>query len=194
MNQTLRLNPGRLAYLEKSIWQGYYDRNWLRVLWLMVQLNREEFHMPLWVAMLAAIDTVRAGIAFAPVENDVPKATAHLVSFYQKARRYTGIDASAEMLANLEMDYWVVHRRLAIQRQKDHTDHDIEPMIDSLANLHAALFDGSPEAMRPSAEARAKAAVAVDRITGKYSSDVATDWRKVEMWLVKAYEQVTLKT
>ena len=68
------------------------------------------------------------------------------------------------------MDYWVVHRQLANAR-KAAPDHagDIEPMIASLAKLHAALFTAPPAAIRRSAEARAVAAATVDRITGGYS-------------------------
>ena len=86
------------------------------------------------------------------------------------------------------MDYWVVHRKLALERKQapSHTG-DIEPMVASLARLHAALFDAPPEAIRRSAEQRAQAAVTVDRITGGYSADVAADWRQVEAHLLEAY-------
>ena len=42
-------------------------------------------------------------------------------------------------------------------------------------------------AIRRSAELRAQAAVAVDRITGKYSIDEIADWDEVEQKLVEAY-------
>ena len=60
-------------------------------------------------------------------------------------------------------------------------------MVESLTRLHAALFTSPPEAIRRSAELRAQAAVAVDRITGGYSTDVEDDWRKVEESLRQAY-------
>jgi hypothetical protein len=46
--------------------------------------------------------------------------------------------------------------------------------------LHAALFKAPPAAIHRSAELRAQAAVAVDRITGKYSTDEVADWHEVE--------------
>jgi len=188
MPQNPKLDPNRVAYFESAGWRAYYDRNWPRVFWLMVQLNREEFRMSLPTALAASVDIVRASIAFAPVDNDVPGATAHLRRFYDKARRSAGLRADAQTLAALEMDYWVVHRKLALERKQapDHTG-DIEPMVASLASLHAALFDAIPEAIRRSAELRAQAAVTVDRITGGYSTDVAADWRQVEAHLLEAY-------
>ena len=60
-------------------------------------------------------------------------------------------------------------------------------MTTAFAQLHAALFDSTPEMMRPSAEQRALAAVAVDRISGGYSNDVAADWAQVESHLQQTY-------
>jgi hypothetical protein len=186
--QNPRLDPERVAYFESAGWRAYYDRNWPRVFRLMVQLNQEEFRMSLPTALAASVDIVRASIAFAPIDNDVPAATAHLRRFYDKARRARGLQADAQTLAALEMDYWVVHRRLAQERkQASNHDGDIEPMVASLTRLHAALFAASPAAIRRSAELRAQAAVTVDRITGGYSTDVAADWRQVEAHLLEAY-------
>ena len=182
-------DAGRIAYFESAGWRAYYDRDWLRVLGLMVQLNREQFGMSWPNAILASLDVVRASLAFAPVDNDIPAATAHLAHYYAKARRAAGIAADAEKLAALEMDYWVVHRRLANERKTapDHTG-DLTPMVEALSSLHEALFAVSPEVARRSAEMRAQAAARVDRITGGYSEDVEADWRQIAVELGQAYQ------
>lgn len=185
-----KFNPEKIAYYEKNGWEAYYDRDWLRAFWLLVQLNREQFHMPLFTALAAATDTVRASIAFAPLANNTAKATYFIENFFAKARRSLKISTDAKTLASLEIDYWLVHRQLAIRRQQNHADTEIEPMIQALANLHAALFAASPVSMRASAEWRALAAKTVDRITGHYSTDIAGDWQQVEAYLRKAYEAV----
>ena len=186
-----RFAPARVAYFEAAGWRAYYDREWLRVLGLMMQLNREQFGMSWLSAGAAALDVVRAGIAFAPVDNDIPGATAHLARFYAKARRSAGIAADARSLAEGEMAYWVVHRQLANERKAapDHTG-DLTPMVDALARLHEALFAATPEAARASAQLRAQAAARVDRITGGYSPDVEADWRLLERELEAAYRLV----
>ena len=179
----------RIAYFESAGWRAYYDRNWLRVLGLMVQLNREQFGMSWPNAILASLDVVRASLAFAPVDNDIPAATAHLAYYYAKARCAAGIAADAEKLAALEIDYWVVHRRLANERKAapDHTG-DLTPMVDALSSLHEALFAVPPDVARRSAVMRAAAAARVDRITGGYSDDVEADWRQIEVELRQAYQ------
>lgn len=183
-------DPGKVAYYEKAGWEAYYDRNWPRTLWLMMKLNREQFRMSWPLAVAAALDTVRAAIAFAPPDNDIAKAKYHLGNYFDKARRCVDIKVDVQTLAELEMDYWVVHRQLAMQRMQSPDEDDIEPMIESLARLHAALFDSTPETMRPSAELRALAARTVDDITGRRSKDVAADWRRIEDYLRQAYQAV----
>lgn len=180
-------NPDQVAYYEKAGWEAYYDRQWLQAFRLMVQLNRAEFHMPLLTALAAALDIVRASLAFAPVDNDVPAAAEFVRRYYEKARRYVGIRASAETLSQLEMDYWIVHRKLAVERMRTPDLDNTGPLVESLANLHAALFQASPEATRRSAELRALAAKTVDRITGHYSTDIRSDWQQVEAYLQQAY-------
>jgi hypothetical protein len=187
-------NPAKVAYFEKAGWEAYYAREWFLAFQLMIQLNREQFRMPLWTAILASIDIVRASLAFAPLENNnVPAATEYVRRYYEKARRSVGIEADAQTLADLEIDYWIVHRQLARERKQAVEDgkgaiDNSAPIVESLNRLHAALFKAPPAAIRRSAELRAQAAVAVDRITGKYSTDEVTDWHEVEQKLVEAYE------
>lgn len=183
--------PDRIASLEKAGWEAYYDRDWPRVLTLMVQMNRTQFCMSWLNATLAALDIVRAAAAFAPVDNDIATATAHLEHFYAKAGAAAVLQTDAATLAALEMAYWIVHRELAVARQSapDHTG-DLAPMVAALESLHTALFDAPPAAIRRSAELRAQAAATVDRITGGYSDNVAADWQAIAQLLQEAYRAV----
>ncbi|HAJ34628.1 MAG TPA: hypothetical protein DCL15_02880 [Chloroflexi bacterium] len=184
--------PDRIAYLEKAGWEAYYDRDWPRVLMLMVQMNRTQFCMSWLDATLAALDIVRAAAAFAPIDNDVAAATQHLTDFYAKARPAATLRTDPATLAALEMKYWVVHRELAMARQAaPHHDGDLTPMVAALENLHNALFDAPAAAIHRSAERRAQAAATVDRITGGYSDNVAADWQAIEQLLQEAYRAVS---
>jgi hypothetical protein len=190
MPTKIHFDPAKLAYYEATGWKENYDHKWLRVFSLMVRMNHEEFGMSWPTAVAAAIDIVRAAVAWSPADNDIPAATHHLEKYFDKARRSAKLTASAKELADLEIDYWIIHRQLAIRRMKDQSDDDIEPMIQSLTRLHAALFESTPEAMRPSAEYRALAAKTVDRITGRYTDDVPGDWQRIEQYLRQAYQAV----
>ncbi len=193
MPTDFRFDPDKVAYYEKAGWEAYYDRKWLRAFRLMVQINREQFAMSLPLALAAALDVVQASIAFAPIDNDVAKAQRFITRFYAKAARRIRFKADPKTVAALEMDYWVVHRRLAVARGQDPTNDNLAPLITSLNTLHTALFDAPAPAIRASAEARALAAEAVDRITGKRSANIAADWQLVEEHLQRAYRAVQPK-
>lgn len=160
-SKTQTFNPAKVAYYEKAGWEAYYARDWIHAFELMIQLNREQFRMPLFTAIAAAIDIVRASIAFAPLErNNVPADKKHIERYYEKARRSVAIETDAKTLADLEMDYWVVHRHLARERKQAVEDgkgaiDNTAPMVDSLERLHAALFKAPPAAIQRSAELRA---------------------------------------
>lgn len=186
-----RFEADAVAYYEKAGWEAYYAHAWVRAFRLLVGLNRAEFGMSWLQAVAGALDVVQASRAFAPLEgNNVPLATRYLARFYARARRSLGLTTPPTRLAELEMNYWVVHRELAIRRQRDRQDDDRAPLVRALATLHAALFDVDEETALDSAASRALAAVAVDRITGGYSEDVAADWRAVERQLQQAYRRL----
>jgi len=190
MPRQFRFDPDTVAYYEKAGWEAYYDRKWLRALSLLVRLNHTQFAMPWPLAIRAAWDTVRASRAFAPVENDVPLAQQYIERFFQKAARCVELRAAPSTLAALEMDYWVVHRRVALEKQQNPQVDNLEPLVQSLTHLHVGLFGGTAQALRPSAEWRAKAAEAVDRITSRRSTNIAADWQEVERCLQQAYRAV----
>src|SRR5579885_2235469 len=79
------MNPERLAYLETAIWKAYYDRRWLAVLWLTLQLVHEQFHLSWLQAIRASYCTTRAAVAWAPVDHDVAKVRRYLARFYELA-------------------------------------------------------------------------------------------------------------
>jgi hypothetical protein len=198
MIRPIRFDPDRVARLETESWRAYYDRRWLSMARVLVAAHREQFGLSAIDALLATISASRAAVAFAPLEgSNLDAARRHLVVYYRRVRAALGTTADAATLAERELDYWVVHRRLAIARKANppaanslstvDTLEAIEPMTTAFAQLHAALFDSTPEMMRPSAEQRALAAVAVDRISGGYSNDVAADWAQVESHLQQTY-------
>lgn len=186
MARTFHMQPARVAYFEAAGWRAYYDRKWLRMLRLLVQLCQEQFHIPFPMSLLAAYYTTRASVAWAPVEHDEGRVLAYLQKFYRVARRYSGLHYDVPQVAALEFQYFEVHRRLSGQADK-------EPFLQTLIKLHSALFDLSAEQARPSAQWRLLAASTVDQITSHSSTDVEEDWRKLETYLREAYASIVQK-
>jgi hypothetical protein len=180
-----RLNPIQIAHYEKAGWEAYYDRDWPRAFGLMVQLIETQFRVPFPRSFLAALHVIRASIAFAPRDHDLDATRQYLERFYRIAARANGGAFDPRRAAELELHYWVIHRELA-----EAPELDKRPLVQSLAELHAALFGHTPTELWASAESRAAAAEAVDRITSRRSTDVAADWRRVEQCLRRAYQHI----
>jgi hypothetical protein len=177
------LDAERLAELEAGGWRAYYDRNWPRVVKLMVQLNQEQFHIPFPLSVVAALHIARASVAWAPVDNQPEETRKHLRRYYRIARRWSDFQFSAEKAADLELVYWIEHRRLSGQPEKG-------PYVEAMTALHAELFGLPPRRVRESAEWRVRASNTVDLITSGTSEDPEADWRKLEQDLRECYRSV----
>jgi len=183
MAKAFEFNPDQVAYVEAAGWRAYYDRKWLKMLRLIMKLCQEEFHIPFPMSLLAAYHTIYASIAWVPVNHDEKKVLKSLEKFYRLARRYSGLTFDPTRAAAVELQYFDVHRRLVGQPDKSE-------FIETLANLHSAIFGLSLEQVRESAELRAKAADRVDMITGKTSTDVEGDWATLEEDLRQCYRSI----
>jgi len=183
MATTFRLNPERVAFAEANGWRAYYERNWLKVLRLIVAFCQEQFHIPFPMSLQAAYYTTRASAAWVPEDHDLAKVQHYLRKFYGIARRYSGLQFDVERVAALELQYFDVHRRLVEQEDKSEF---IQTMID----LHCAIFGLKQEQARESSELRVKANNTVDLITSKKSTNEAADWAKLEELLRQCYSSI----
>jgi hypothetical protein len=178
-------NPDRIAYLEAAGWRAYYDRAWLRLLRLTVNICQEQFAIPFPQSLLAAYYVTRGAVAWAPVEHDEDEVRRWYVRFYRLARRYSGLKFDPLRAGRLEVQYWIDHRRLI-------GNDDKSPFIDSMTALHAELFDLPPEKVRESAELRVEANNTVDLITSHRSTDEEADWARLEDQLRRCYRSIFL--
>jgi hypothetical protein len=179
----IRLKPERIAYLEASGWHAYYDRDWLKLIGLMVQLNREQFNIPLPLAVVAAFHVARGSIAWAPIDNDPDAVRLHFTRFYRIAKRWSAMPFEPRRAAELEIDYWIEHRRLV-------GNPDKAAFVEAMTALHSHLFGLPLASVRESAERRVEANTIVDQITGKVSTDPEADWARLEQELRHCYRSI----
>lgn len=109
---TVGFDPDLVASHEANCWRAYYDRNWLRLLRLLGSVAEQEFHIPRPLSWVAAYYIVRASIAWVPVDHDERTVLRYYASFYRLARRYSGLQFDPVRVAELELRYNDVHRRL----------------------------------------------------------------------------------
>jgi hypothetical protein len=178
-------NPERLAYYEAAGWRAYYEHNWLKLLRLLVGICQEQFRIPFPASLLAAYYMTRASAAWVAIDHDEQKVRTLHEKFYRIARRYSGLDFDPARVAALEEQYWDVHRRLSAAKQADKTE-----FIETMTDLHSAIFGISREEARESAELRVLANNTVDLITSNVSTDPEADWQKIEDYLRQCYRSL----
>ena len=179
-------DPDRVAYFETEGWRAYYGRKWLRLLRLLVTMSHEQFRIPWPQAVAAAYYVTRASVAWVPVNHDEARVLRYYEAFYRLARRYSDLQFDPRRVAELELKYNDDHRRLSDAEDKTE-------LLQTLIDLHMAIFALSAEEVAESAAHRVAALNAVDRITSKRSTDIDADWREVLTELQICYRSIAAK-
>jgi hypothetical protein len=99
------------------------------------------------------------------------------------AARWSDLEFDPVRAADLEIGYWIEHRRLLGIADKS-------SFVDAMAALHADLFGMPVDRMRDSAEWRVRANNTVDLITSGESTDSEMDWAKLEEELRQCYQSI----
>ena len=173
-------DPVKVGHDEKEAWAAYYQRRWLSLLRWLVTLVRETFGLSLWQAVYIGIPLTRAQIAFAPQDNDVPRAQAYMRRFYAFIKRVHHEDFDPDEAARLDVNWWVIHRRLFGKSEN-------EELIDALAKLYAATYRVPYESLRTAAYHRAQAMVYSDRWVDEGKVENSPLLAQEEEELIKSY-------
>ena len=148
-------DPARVADLEYRAWVGYYRHDWHQALMAFVGLIRMGFGMDWCRTLHAAWLVLRAIQLWAPLpDNDPDGARVRMRCFYALVRLSYGEPASPAKAAELEVDWWRVHRQVQYSTAPGVADDDL---VESVTRLYCYLF-GEPEAeVRPAAVYRVRA-------------------------------------
>ncbi len=173
-------DPILVARYEKDSWVAYYQRKWFTLLRLLIGLVRSTYGLSLWQAIRVGIPMTRAQMAFAPQDNDVPKAIAYMQVFfaYIKDKQSETLDPHEAALA--EVSWWVVHRKFF-----GHSDRP--EVIEAVACAYAAAYRIDPEVVSEAAYHRALAMVYSDAwvLSERDSHDLRLQQEEEE--LIKSY-------
>ena len=156
-------DPVRLADLEYRVWVAYYLRRWPRLLIASIGLVRAGFGMDWYRTMHGAWLVLRANQLWAPYPDNHPKrAQACMRRFYALVRLIYGEPANPAKAAELEVDWWRVHREGQHRDgpQYSYGIEDAEPseeLVESLTRLYCFMYGESEAALRPAAVHRARA-------------------------------------
>jgi hypothetical protein len=148
-NPIRNLDPRRLAHYEKENYVAYYEKNWLKLLRVSVGMVKESCGLSWLQAIYGAYLVARAEIAFAPFpNNDIPLAKAYARRFYQFLKNVHREDFDVERAAELEVEWWSVHRRLFGNEQN-------QELVEALACLYEEIYGAPSEKFSEAAYQRA---------------------------------------
>jgi hypothetical protein len=145
-----RFDPRRVAHYEKENYVAYYRRHWLRLLVVSISMVKEAYQLSLFQAVYVAYLVARAEMAAAPFpNNDIPRAEAYMARMYAFLKSMYNLKFDVAEAARVEVNWWVVHRRLFAQEQN-------QEVIDALAASMSSFFGRPPEVFMASAVERAR--------------------------------------
>src|SRR5262249_43419519 len=130
-------NPLRVGRLEAAVWVAYYRGRGARFLVLSIRVGRSGLGMDGIRRVQGAGLVLRANQLWAPPElgSDVAGARRCMRRFYALLRLTHGVPANPARAAELEVEWWGVHRRH--QRGEN---GDTKPLVDALSRLYAFSF------------------------------------------------------
>jgi hypothetical protein len=157
-------DPHEVARIETAMWRSYYDHQRVKLFTELSTLLRRQFGLPFWRSCVGAYYAERSAVVFQRGRErpDYLRALPHLVDYYGLIRRASATPFDVQRVAELELEWWIVHR----QRER-HAPGDLER---ALAELQAAIYG------RPAAEFQQHARLRAEAMLVR---DAGGDWGRI---------------
>jgi hypothetical protein len=147
-------NPVRVGNLETDAWVTYYRREWMAFLRAAIGLTRHTFGMPWPATLLGAWHVLRANQLWAPFPNNDPDGARRTMrKFYALVKRVHGERFDPQRAAELEVEWWRVHR----EHQHETSPLTEDDLVEALAALYAYVYGAPAADVRQAARERALA-------------------------------------
>lgn len=166
-------DPDEVARLETAMWRSYYDKHEVRLFWQMAELLRKQYNMPLIRSNRVAYYAAKAAFVFkrGKERSDYEKALPDLITFYKAVREVSDVPFDVDRVANLELEWWIIHRQ-----RKQHAEGDL---ARSLAELQAEIYHVPVEKLMEHGRLRAEAMIIRDD-KAEAGGVTEADWAKIE--------------
>lgn len=171
-----RFDPDEVARLETAMWRAYYSRERLKLFNEMSELLRQQYGFTYWKSQQVAYHAARAAFVFKDGRSraDYERALPDLVNFYTSLREATNSDFDVERAAQLELEWWIVHRERARHAPAD--------LPRALADLASEIYRVPPARLAEHAEARAEA-MRIRDDEAAAGGVTADDWARIDALL-----------
>jgi hypothetical protein len=167
-------DPERIATAETRMWQAYYGRNHLRLLWELVRLLRIQFSLTFLDALRIGHLLARSAMRFKAARDHYEDvALPDLIHAYDRIRLATGRGFDPEAVARAELAWWVARR----------TPGEKSPATvgQRIGELYAAFYETQNPVFAQAGLLRAEAA------HRRYLAHPHPDWREIHAMLAESY-------
>jgi len=178
-SHSLRGFDGRaVGRIETAMWRSYYEHRPVRLFAELVELLREQYHLPFWRSVAGAWHAARAAETFQAGHNraEYERALPDLIAFYSGIRRGSDVAFDAPSAALLELEWWIVHR----ERER----YGAAELENSLAALQAQIYRKPARVFQVHAKARAEAMLLRDARGERIAEG---DWTEIGRLLDSAW-------
>ena len=174
-------DAGEVGRLEARMWRAYYERREKDVFRDLTTLLREQYNLPWLRSYGAAYQAARAAFVFkrGRVRSDYEKALPPLRRYYAAIRNSSDTPFDAGRAAELEMEWWIVHRQ-----RESHAPEDLEK---ALADVQAAVYAVPAERFAEHARLRAEAMRLRDTREAEGAVSEA-DWQRIDALLRQSWD------
>ena len=101
-----------IARLDTAMWRSYYSRERLQMYSELTELLETQYKFRFWRRQLVAYYAAQAAFVFKDGKSraDYEKALPDLEKFYGEIRDVSTTDFDVKRAAELELEWWIVHR------------------------------------------------------------------------------------
>lgn len=169
-----------VARLDTAMWRSYYSRERLRMFGELTELLATQYKLPFWRRQLVAFYAAKGAFVFKDgrTREEYEQAIPDIERFYNEIRDVSTTPFGARRAAELEVEWWIVHRQ-----RKDHKEGDL---ARALAEGASAIYDMPADKFMEHGDLRAKA---MDIRDTKAESGGVTedDWQSIDRLLHRSW-------
>lgn len=172
-----------VARLETAMWRSYYDKQRVKLFNQLSELLRTQYNMPLVRSNQVAYYAANAAFVFqkGKQRSDYEKALPDLIKFYESIRKMSDIPFDVNRAAQLELEWWIIHRQRA-----DHAPGDLDR---ALAELQAEIYGVPVDRLMEHGRLRAEAMTIRDTKAAAGGVTEA-DWARIDELLHQSWRSL----
>jgi hypothetical protein len=173
-----------VARLETAMWRSYYEKQRLQLFNQLSELLRSQYNMPVVRSNLVAYYAADAAFVFkrGKQRSDYEKALPALIKFYESIRQMSDIPFDVNRAAQLELEWWIIHRERA--------QHGPGDLSRALAELQAEMYRVPMDQLTEHADLRAEAMTIRDT-KAEQGGVTEADWAKIDELLHRSWRSLS---